>query len=172
MNEMSIMMHLLSRKGEQYQIGATKKEILQALSISPSNRNESIYFETLITNFSRYLEPLGLQTKFNPIDDNWFISHENDISDMISANPFEGKPRLAASLFCTLICCLKNSGIGKIHEIKELRKKRQIIEDLKELEDAGYIEIDDGLMQVRLTPLIGYQLDIEKLFIKLALKLK
>jgi len=172
MNEMSIMMHLLSKKGKQYQIGATKKEILKALSISPSNKNESIYFENLITNLSRYLEPLGLQIKYNPIDENWYISYENEISDVISANPFEGKPRLAASLFCTLICCLKNSGIGKIHEIKELRKKKHLLEDLKELEESGYIEIDDSLMQVRLTPLIGYQLDIEKLFIKLALKLK
>ena len=172
MNEMSILMHLLSNKGEYNQIGATKKEILQALSISPSNKNESIYFERLITFLSRYLEPLGLQIKFNPIDDNWFISYENEISDMISANPFDGKPRLAASLFCTLVCCLKNSGIGKIHEIQELRKKKHLLEDLKELEGSGYIEIDDGMMQVRLTPLIGYQLDLEKLFINLALKLK
>ena len=172
MNQMSIMMHLLSRKVEQNQIGATKKEILEALSISSKNKNASIYFETLITNLSQYLEPLGLQIKFNPIDENWYISYENETSELISANPFEGKPRLAASLFCTIICCLKNSGIGKIHEIKELRKKKHILEDLKELKESGYIEIDDGLMQVRLTPLIGYQLDLEKLFIRLALKLK
>ncbi len=36
----------------------------------------------------------------------------------------------------------------------------------------GYLELNKNLGEVRLSPLIGYQLDLEKLFIKLALKLK
>ncbi len=172
MNEMSILMHVMSKKEGSGRYGATMKEILKILSISPDSKNASIYFQDLIANFSKYLEPLGLQTKFNPIDNNWFISHEAEISDIINANPFEGKPRLAATLLCSLICCLRNSGIGKIHQIKELRKKKNVVEDLKELEEKGYLEIDDNHLQVRLTPLIGYQLDLSKLFIKLALKLE
>lgn len=151
-------------------MGATKKEILQALNIK--NRNKTVYFQHLITNLSNYIEPLGLQIRYNSIDSHWFISYDYEISDAISANPFEGKPKLAASLFCTLVSCLQNSGIGKIAEIKKLRNKKNAIEDLKELEKMGYIVIDNDSNQVQLTSLIGYQLDLEKLFVKLALKLK
>jgi hypothetical protein len=172
MNAMSIVMHLLSRKVDNYRYGATKNEILKALSFSTKNKNANVYIQDLLANIAKYIEPIGLQIKFNPIDNNWFITYEMEISNIINANPFEGKPRLAATLFCTIICCLKNSGVGKIHQIKELRKKKSILEDLRELEDKGYLEIDDNQLQVRLTPLIGYQLDLNKLFLKLALKLK
>ncbi len=172
MNEMSIIMHMLSRKEENLRVGATQEEILKALSISPKNKNADIYFNDIITNISKYIEFLGLQIKFNPIDDNWFITYEPEISNLINANPFAGKPRLAATLFSVLICCLKNSGVAKLHQIKELRKKKSVGEDLKELEDYGYLELDENQLQVRLTPLIGYQLDLNKLFLKLALKLK
>ena len=63
-------------------------------------------------------------------------------------------------------------GVAKIQRIKELRKKKRIIDDLKDLEKEGYLELDENLGIVKLTPLIGYQLDINKLIIKLALKLK
>jgi len=49
---------------------------------------------------------------------------------------------------------------------------QNVLEDLNYLEQIGYLEIDKGLNSVKLTPLIGYQLDIEKLFVKLALKIK
>jgi len=170
MNQLSVLMHILSSKNNQFQMGATKKEILKELNIT--NKNKTVLFQNLITNLANYIEPLGLQIKFNPIDSHWFISYDSDISDLISANPFEGRPRLAATLFCTLISCLQNSGKGKIHDIEQLRKKKHIIDDLKDLEKRGYLEINTELGLVRLTPLIGYQLNFEKLFIKLSLKLK
>ncbi len=169
-NEISILMHVLSSKNNRFQMGATKSEVLKELNIT--NRNKTVYFQNLISNLSNYIEPLGLQIRFNPIDSHWFISYEPDISNLISANPFEGKPKLAATLFCTLVCCLQNSGVGKILDIKKLRKKKNVIDDLKELEKKGYLEINTELGLVYLTPLIGYQLDFEKLFIKLSLKLK
>ncbi len=168
---MSILMSILSKKNEEdRQLGATEVEILKALNIK--NRNKSFYFHRLITNFSKYVEPLGLQVRFNPVDSHWFITFEPEVSDILSANPFQGKPRLAATLFCVLMCCLNNSGVGKISDIKNLRRKKNILEDLKELEKMGFIGITQDLGQVFLTPLIGYQLDLEKLLIKLALKLK
>ncbi len=171
MNEISVLMHLLSKKTDLYQIGATKKEILNTLNIK--NKNKSIYFHDLIANLSNYIEPIGLQIRFNPLDSHWFISFEPEISDGVSANPFGGKPRLAASLFVTLTACLKNSGACTISEIKELRKKKNVLEDLKDLERMGYIKINKDTGQVKMTPLIGYQLELEKLFVKLAsLKLK
>ena len=170
MNEFTILMNLLSNKTNKIQIGASKEEILKALNIH--GKNESVYFQDLITHLSSYIEPLGLQIRFNPLSSRWYMAFEMQTSDFFSANPFEDKPRLAATLFCTLICCLKNLGIAKIQDIKEIRKKKHIIEDLKELRKMGYLQLDDKLGYVSLTPLIGYQLDLNKLFIKLALKVK
>jgi len=170
MNEFTILMHLLSDKTNKFQMGASKEEILNKLNLS--GKNESIFFENLITQLSNYIEPLGLQIRFNPISLCWYLAFEIEASDFISANPFANKPKLAATLFYTLICCLERSGIAKIQRIKELRKKKHIVEDLKELEKMGYLELDENLGIVKLTPLIGYNLDVNKLIIKLALKLK
>ncbi|MFX1376704.1 MAG: hypothetical protein ACFFA0_12920 [Promethearchaeota archaeon] len=170
MNEFTILMHLLSNKVKTYQIGASKEQILEALNLN--GKNESIYFEQLITQLSNYIEPLGLQIRFNSLSSNWYLAFETEASDYISANPFSDKPRLAATLFYTLICCLERLGIAKIQSIKELRKKKHVIEDLKELEKMGYLELEEHLGTVKLTPLIGYQLDLNNLIIKLALKLK
>jgi len=170
MNDFTILMHLLSKKANEFQIGATKEEIIKTLNIN--GKNESVFFHNLIVQLSNYLEPLGLQIRFNPLSSRWHIAFEMATSDLIFANPFEGKPRLAATLFYVLICCLRNMGIGKIHDIEKLRNKKTVFDDLKELRKRGYIEIDNDLGQVKMTPLIGYQLDLNKLFIKLALKLK
>jgi hypothetical protein len=170
MNEISILMQLLSRKRNPYQIGATKKEILEILNVK--NKNKSIYFQNLITGLSNYLVPLGLQVKFNSLNSHWFLNYDNEITELISANPFEGKPSLAATLLCVLTSCLKNSGATSIQEIQKLRNKKMIIEDLKELEKEGYLVIGKTTNQVQLTPLIGYKLDLHKLLVKLSLKLK
>lgn len=170
MNEFTILMHLLSDRSNKFQIGASKREILNKLNLN--GKNESLHFETLITQLSNYIEPLGLQIRFNPLSSHWYLAFQIEASDYVSANPFANKPRLAATLFYTLICCLERLGVAKIQRIKELRKKKQIIDDLKDLEKEGYLEIDENLGIVKLTPLIGYQLDINKLIIKLALKLK
>ena len=53
-----------------------------------------------------------------------------------------------------------------------MRNKKGILDDLRELEKRGYIIIQKDTGEVRLTSLIAYQLDINKLFLKLALKLK
>lgn len=170
MNEISVLMHLLSKKKSLYQIGATKEEILEQLNAN--HKNKFIYFQNLITGLSTYLEPLGFQIRYNPLDSHWFLNYDLEISELISANPFEGKPSLAATLLCTLTLCLKSSGVSSIHEISKLRRKKDIIEDLKALEKKGYLLIDKNSGHVQLTPLIGYQLDMHKLFVKLALKLK
>ena len=131
MNEISVLMHLLSKKKSLYQIGATKEEILEQLNAN--HKNKFIYFQNLITGLSTYLEPLGFQIRYNPLDSHWFLNYDLEISELISANPFEGKPSLAATLLCTLTLCLKSSGVSSIHEISKLRRKKDIIEDLKAL---------------------------------------
>lgn len=170
MNEISILMHILSRKEDLYRIGATEEVILATLNIK--NKNKSIYFQNLIKNLANYIEPLGIQIRFNPLDSHWFISFEPEISDIISAYPFKSQPSLAATLFCILIYCIKNSGYVSVQDIKKIRKKENIYDDLRELKKKGYILMHKEVNQIQLTPLIGYQLDINKLFTKLALKLK
>ncbi|MFX0057449.1 MAG: hypothetical protein ACFE85_07960 [Candidatus Hodarchaeota archaeon] len=170
MNEISILMHLLSRRKKEYQIGATKKEILSSLNIK--GKNKPVYFHDLITNLSNYVKPLGIQVQYNPLNSHWFISFDSEISDLIFANPFEGEPRLAATLLCVLICSLQDSGITTIQKVNKIRKKKSILDDLKELRKKGYIFLNKENGKITLTPLIGYQLDIHKLFTKLALKLK
>jgi hypothetical protein len=169
MNEMSILMHLLSKKRSASQIGATEEEILDVLNVK--NKNKSIYFQNLITGLSNYLVPLGLQVKFNSLNAHWYISSDNEVTELISANPFEGRPSLAATLLCVLTSCLKSSGSASIQEIRELRNKKDIMSDLKQLENDGFIIIEKTTYQVRITPLIGYKLDLHKLLIKLSLKL-
>ena len=171
MNEISILMHMLSNKNNTHQVGATKSEILHTLNVK--NKNKSGYFHNLITNLSKYIEPLGLQIRYNPINSHWFISYDSEVSDIISANPFDNKPRLAATLFCILVVCLNNpEGISLVSDIEKIRKKKHVLEDLKDLEQKDYIKIDKDRNEVKLTPLIGYLLDLEKLFVKLALKAK
>lgn len=169
MNELSILMHLLSRKRGCYQIGSTKKEILDVLNVT--NKNKSIYFQNLIIGLSNYLIPLGLEVKFNSLNSHWYINYDRELAELVSANPFEGRPSLGATLLCVLTSCLKNSGISSIQEIRKLRRKKLILDDLKELEKDGYLEIDKTTKQVQLTPLIGYKLDLNKLLVNLSLKL-
>jgi len=92
-NEISILMHMLSNKNNVYQIGATKGEILHILNVK--NKNKSGYFQNLITNLSNYIEPLGLQIRYNPINSHWFITYESEVSDLVSRagnSPGGGNP--------------------------------------------------------------------------------
>jgi len=170
MNEMSLLMFLLSQKGDKYQKGATLEEIKNKFGWTP--KTSSIKFHTLITNLSHYIEPLGLQISYNPLDSHWFITHQNELEEMISANPFENKPRLAATLFVVLTICLQNLGRGKINDVQKLRNKKGIERDLKDLEEFGYLTIDDERVEVQLTQIIGYQLDLEKVLMNLSLRIK
>ncbi|MEJ2248260.1 MAG: hypothetical protein P8Y70_05115 [Candidatus Lokiarchaeota archaeon] len=170
MNELSTLMFLLSKKINKFQKGATMEEISSIFNWTP--KITSMQFHNLITNLSNYIDPLGLQISYNSLDSHWFISHQEDLEEIISANPFNNKPRLAATLFVVLTVCLKSLGKGKISEIQNLRNKKGIMKDLKELEDFGYLIIEADNNIVQLTPLIGYQLDLEKLLVNLSLKIK
>jgi len=167
LNEISILMHLLSKKDGIYNRGTTREEIIKVLKIK--NRNADVYFKKLLINLSNYIEPLGLKIKYNPLDSHWFLAFDQELAEFLATNPFEGKQRLAATLFCILTCCLKNFGSTSVKEIETLRKKKSIIEDLKELNRLGYIKISDDKTKINLTPLLGYHLDIEKLFLRTAL---
>ncbi|MFX1498214.1 MAG: hypothetical protein ACFFBH_11850 [Promethearchaeota archaeon] len=170
MNEISILMHLLSRREDLTHIGATEEQVLEALNIT--FKNKSLHFQNLITELSKLIEPIGFQIRFNPLNSHWFITFEPEVSDIINSNSFGNQPSLAATLFCILACCLKNSGFSTIQEIHKIRKKKTVREDIKKLVKKGYIIFDKTKNRISLTPLIGYQLDLDKLFLKLSIRLK
>ena len=170
MNEFAILINLLSKKSASFHIGASEGEILKALNVR--DKNKSIYFQNLINHLANYLEPLGLKIKYNSLNSFWYLTFDSNTTEIISANIFDGKPRLAASMFYTIVSCFNNSGVTKVQKIREMRKKKGILEDLKELEKMGLLVIEKDTNQVRLTPLIGYLIDLEKLFMKIALKIK
>ena len=165
-----IVMHLLSKRTNKYQIGATEEEICKMLNIS--GKQQKSLFNQLVINLSKYIEVLGLNIRYNPIDSHWYIIFEPEVSEIVNANPFEDKPKLAASFFTVLISCLSNFGSTTISEIAKLRKKKGVLSDLKELEKQGYIFLDKESGEVSITPLVGYELDINQLMINLALKVK
>lgn len=170
MNELSIVMHLLSRRVNKYQIGANEEEICKVLGAS--GKYQTILFNQILVQLSHYIEILGLIIRYNPIDNHWYIVHESGITDIIKANPFEDKPRLAASLFTVIISCFSNFGRTTISEITKLRKKKSLLTDLQELEQIGYILVDKNTAEITLTPLLGYELDINQLLTNVALKIR
>ena len=170
MNEISLLMYLLSRRGSHHEFGATKGEIIEILN--PGKKVENFIFNNLIAKLSDYVEPLGFRINYNPLNSHWYLSIKSEIVELFGANPFKEHPSLAASLFCTLACCLKNKGKTSIQEVRNLRKKKNLVNDLKVLETNGYISIDSTTNNIQLTPLIGYQIDIEKLFNNIALMMK
>ncbi|MFO8019970.1 MAG: hypothetical protein R6U96_15200 [Promethearchaeia archaeon] len=173
-NQLSILMHLLSKEyKDSNKIGVTKKEALEYLNV-PS-RNSDLFFQELLTHLAKYIQPIGLQIRFNPINEHWYLSYDDNISDLIQANPFSDKPRLPATLFCILTVAMRHTGEIRAKNVKELRKKKGIHRDLRDLEDLGYISLEkdnNGMELIKLTPLIGYQLDLEKLSLNLALHTK
>jgi hypothetical protein len=170
MNEISILMYLLSQRGSHHEFGATREEIIDRLN--PGKKAENFVFNNVMTKLSNYIDPLGFQINYNPLNSHWYLSIKNEITEFFGANPFNEHPSLAATLFCTLTCCLKNRGKTSIQEIKKIRKKKNLISDLKALETKGYISINSKNRSVELTPLIGYQIDIERLYNNIVLMMK
>jgi len=170
MNEISLLMYLLSRRGSRHEFGATKEEMIDILNLG--KKVEDFMFNNLITKLSDYVEPLGFRINYNPLNSHWYLSIKSEIAEFFRANPFNEHPSLAATLFCTLACCLKNRGKTSIQEIRNLRKKKNLLADLKVLKANGYISIDSTTKIIKLTPLIGYQIDIERLYKNIALMMK
>lgn len=159
MNEFAAIMILLTRSHEGVR-GASSEEILKALHWPEKLGRAEM--QKKLSEFDSYLHPLGLQVRVNPLNDFWFVSFRQDISEFVAQNPFGGKPRLPATLLATIICMIQFGNQVPISAIREIRKKETVLEDLKQLENLGYIELNGD--NVTLTPLIGYQLDLINLF--------
>ncbi len=159
MNEFTALMILLTRTHNGVR-GAPSEEILKTMHWPEKLGRAEL--QKKLTEFDSYLLPLGLQVRVNPLNDYWFVTFRQDVSEFAAQNPFGGKPRLPATLLATIICMIQYGNQVPISAIREIRKKETVVEDLKQLETLGYVNIAGEA--VTLTPLIGYQLDLISLF--------
>ena len=78
MNEISILMYMLSKRTGLHKFGATQIEIFDRLNLKGKLQYE--YFNKLINNLANYIEHLGFQIRYNPLDSHWYISYKPEIS--------------------------------------------------------------------------------------------
>ncbi|HMF31197.1 MAG TPA: hypothetical protein VKK79_07275 [Candidatus Lokiarchaeia archaeon] len=158
-NEFSVLMYLLTRASNTEK-GASEGEILDALHMPEKLGKAEL--QKKLEAFDTYLQPLGMHVRSNPLDDHWFVAFRDEITDLADINPFGGKPRLAATLLATIICAFKFGKQIPVEAIHEIRQKKSVEQDLKELQRLHYLELTGSTAS--LTPLIGYQLDLLALF--------
>ena len=153
-------MKLLTRSGDP--IGAGVDDMLDALGL-PEDLGREILFKRLGELHTR-LEPVGLTIKHNPVSGVFYVD-----TSMISKTKQEDSmlpDRLAATLLIVITLAYQEGGWVSFDRVQEFRKKslRGVIEDLRELQNQGYIEIDSAGKRVRLGLRVPFEIDYEAFF--------
>ncbi len=160
MNEYAILMKLLTRSGDP--IGAGVDDMLDALGL-PEDVGREILFRRLSELHSR-LEPIGLTIKHNPVGGVFYV----DTSPQAKSGPEDSMlpDRLAATLLIVITLAYQEGGWVHFDRVREFRKKslRGVIEDLRELQNLGYIELDQVAKRVRLGMRVPFEIDYEAFF--------
>ena len=160
MNEYAILMKLLTRSGTP--IGAGVDDMLDALGL-PEDLGREILFRRLSELHTR-LEPVGLTIKHNPVSGVFYVDTfiQSKITQEESALP----DRLAATLLIVITLAYQESGWVSYDRVREFRKKslRGVMDDLRELQKQGYIEIDQAGKKVRLGLRVPFEIDYEAFF--------
>jgi hypothetical protein len=160
MNEYAILMKLLTRSGDP--IGAGVDDMLDALGL-PEDLGREILFRRLSELHSR-LEPIGLTIKHNPVSGVFYV----DTSHLAKSGPDDSMlpDRLAATLLIVITLAYQEGGWVHFARVQEFRKKslRGVIEDLRELQNLGYIELDQAAKRVRLGMRVPFEIDYEAFF--------
>lgn len=165
MNQYSILMYLLSKTEKEtidinYKIiGATEEELCEQLHFTGKYAKIKLY--KLMEQFDKSINVFNLQIKQNPFNLRWYLTQSSEIEDFFKSNPFSGKTRLAATLFVVLSLCLTNSGKTDITSIQKLRKKKDIKDDLQELDTLNFITLEKNSNQISIHPNLGYYMDLE-----------
>jgi hypothetical protein len=159
MNEYAILMKLLTRSGNP--IGAGVDDMLDALAL-PEELGRDILFRRLGELHSR-LEPVGLTIKHNPVSSVFYVDtiHRSKMKQD-SMLP----DRLAATLLIVITLAYQEGGWVSYDRVREFRKKsiRGVMEDLRELQNQGYIELDPTGKRVRLGLRVPFEIDYEAFF--------
>lgn len=160
MNEYAILMKLLTRSGNP--IGAGVDDMLDALGL-PEDLGRDILFRRLGELHSR-LEPLGLTIKHNPVGGVFYVD------TLLQPRPREEgsvlPDRLSATLLIVITLAYQEGGWVSLDRVREFRKKslRGVMEDLRELQNQGYVEIDQVGKRVRLGLRVPFEIDYEAFF--------
>lgn len=164
MNEYAILVKLLTRSGNP--IGASVEDMLDALGL-PEDTGRHVLFQRLGSLYER-IAPLGLKIKHNPVARVFYI----DTSDQVDlAHDNVALPdKLAATLLIVITLAYQSGGWVSIDQVREFRKKaiRGVMEDLRELQSHGYVEISQDKKSVRLGTRVPFEIDYESFFKNLA----
>ncbi len=160
MNEYAILMKLLTRSGDP--IGAGVDDMLDALGL-PEDIGREILFRRLGELHNR-LEPVGLTVKHNPVSGVFYVDTSLQTKMKQEESPLPDK--LAATLLIVITLAYQEGGWVSYERIREFRKKsmRGVMEDLRDLQARGYVELDKITKRVRLGLRVPFEIDYEAFF--------
>ena len=159
MNEAEIILFLLSKQKDKITVGATEEELLQGLGLTDQNAKSKLM--NLLEELDKNILHLGLKIQFNIVNKHWYISFKDSNILANAYPPYNLSSKAAATLFSILILGITVGSPVKKSEIIKNRKKKNIEEDLLELESLGYIENHEST--INLTPKVFYHVDIDEL---------
>ena len=163
LNEYSILFHLLTQQKFESSspnklfIGARVEEIKEKLKMTGKYSQDQ--FHEIMAQFSQNIHPFGLVVRQNPFNQFWYLTQNQDIQSFFKSNPFQNKPRLAATFATILSLCLITSGSTDISALRKIRQKKDVQSDIDELVHLQLIEQSGNRINMHVN--IGYYLDIE-----------
>ncbi len=160
MNEYSVLVKLLTRTGTP--IGASVEDMLDALGL-PEDTGRHLLFQKLGSLHKR-IAPLGLFIKHNPIEGVFYLDTSGEVS--LSQASTSLPDRLAATLLIVITLAYQEGGWVSVDRVREFRKKalRGVMTDLRELQNLGYVEIEQTKKRVRLGTRVPFEIDYEAFF--------
>jgi len=158
-NEYAILMKLLTRSGDP--IGAGVDDMLDALGLPEDIGRETLFRR--MGELHQRLEPVGLTIKHNPVSGVFYVDTSLQ-TKMMQESPLPDK--LAATLLIVITLAYQEGGWVSYDRVREFRKKslRGVMEDLRELETQGYVELDKAAKRVRLGLRVPFEIDYEAFF--------
>ena len=164
MNEYAIIMKLITRPGNP--MGAGIDDILDALGL-PEGAGNYIAIQHL-AGLHKQLSKMGLMIKHNPIANVFYLDTTEEIK--LQEEETHLPDRLAATLLVVITLTYQEGEWVPFSRVKEFRNKAMsgIRQDLRELQDLGYVEIDKKGKRVRPGSKVGFEIDYESFFRKLA----
>ena len=160
MNAAEYLIYLLTYRKDEFTIGMNEKELLYRLSLT--DKNAKFKLLNLLEELNANLSIMGLNVKFNPANDHWFISFKDKLPILSKDYSDYGLSHsLAATLLCILILSISKGGSIPLKEVSSIRKKKNIHDDIESLEKSGYILNKKG--NLTLTPRIFYYIDVESI---------
>ncbi|NWF95506.1 MAG: hypothetical protein HXY34_05150 [Candidatus Thorarchaeota archaeon] len=163
MNEYSVLMRLLTRTGTP--IGAAVEDMLDALGL-PEDFGRHVLFRHL-AGLQRQLALMGMTIRHNPVDHVFYVETVGRLDGDMASHTLPD--RLAATLLVVITLAYQQGGWVAIDSVRELRKKtrRGIIEDIRELESKGYLEVDATRQKTRPGSRVGFEIDYDAFFRRL-----